>query len=178
MTNKTVPRPSRDRPETDETTVSVVEAARILGISQDGVRKALRRGTLPGYKDARGVWLVSLPPHEMPRDPSETTETASRDGPETGLGALVDQLRSENAYLREELHNTHVLLAQLAARIPALAAGENAAPETNGDARTRAVDGQDGASGGARGVEPSTGSAPLRASQRPWWRRWLGGAWS
>ena len=40
--------------------ISVQEAARILDTSVNGVRKRLRRGSLPGVKDERGEWLVLI----------------------------------------------------------------------------------------------------------------------
>jgi hypothetical protein len=138
----TVSGQSRDRLDAGETPVSVADAARILGITEDGVRKALRRGAIVGSKDDKGAWRVWLPLQDNHRDESrdrpETGGTSpqdtSRDSPDTGLLALVDQLRSENAYLRQELSATHVLLAQLAARMPALDAGEPARSQDTGSA--------------------------------------------
>jgi hypothetical protein len=165
---ESVPNESRDGIETSETPVSVADAARVLGITEDGVRKALRRGTIAGSKNDRGVWQVHLSPqdtaHDVSRMRPETDETApqdtSRDRIETGALALVDQLRSENAYLREELHNTHVLLAQMTARIPHLTAGGN--DEVSGDLQT------DSARPGATG-EATEGSETKR---RRWWEVW------
>ena len=90
----------------------------------------------PSFDAVCGVWSVHLPPQDESRDRPETGETSphdtSRDSLDTGLLALVDQLRSENAYLRQELSATHVLLAQMATRFPAIAAGDDARSSPTG----------------------------------------------
>lgn len=94
-------------------TVTVKEAAAILGISVDAVRSRLHRGDLQGEK-VGNTWRVQLPADTPPPDPAVTvgqqsvTVTDSHD-----RDALVEQLRSENAYLREQLAGTiHQLAAE------------------------------------------------------------------
>ena len=57
--------------------VTVAEAAAILGVSEDAVRKRLRRGTLAGGKDGK-EWYVFLRANEtrdMARDAGEDAQT-------------------------------------------------------------------------------------------------------
>jgi hypothetical protein len=80
-------------------TVTVSEAAAVLGISPDAVRGRLQRGTLEGEK-VKGTWHISLP------TPSEPTgDQQAIDGSPTGhqQDALVAHLEGEVTYLRERL---------------------------------------------------------------------------
>jgi len=80
-------------------TVTVSEAAAVLGISPDAVRGRLQRGTLAGEK-VKGTWHISLP------TPSEPTgDQQAIDGPPPGhqRDALVAHLEGEVTYLRERL---------------------------------------------------------------------------
>jgi len=80
-------------------TVTVSEAAAVLGISPDAVRGRLQRGTLAGEK-VKGTWHIFLP------TPSEPTgDQQAIDGPPPGYqrDALVAHLEGEVTYLRERL---------------------------------------------------------------------------
>ena len=80
-------------------TVTVSEAAVVLGISPDAVRGRLQRGTLAGEK-VKGTWHIFLP------TPSEPTgDQQAIDGPPPGhqRDALVAHLEGEVTYLRERL---------------------------------------------------------------------------
>jgi hypothetical protein len=82
--------------------MTVDEAAVALGISPDAVRKRLVRGRLVGHKVA-GVWTVDL--DSAPDNRPGQTGQADKRGHANGLAMsdLLDQLRSENAFLREQL---------------------------------------------------------------------------
>jgi excisionase family DNA binding protein len=88
-------------------TVSVAEAARRLGITDDAVRARIRRGALRGEK-VGAVWQVRLPtgatPDHEPARHDTTDRRATRHDPEPD--ALAEQLRSEVTYLREQLATT------------------------------------------------------------------------
>jgi len=79
--------------------VGIAEAARMLGLSQDTVRKRVRSGELPGKKvDAPGGfrWMVEL----------EDRESAGIDEPRlTGASSdvLVDLLTAQVQDLRDQL---------------------------------------------------------------------------
>lgn len=92
-------------------TVSVAEAARRLGITDDAVRARIRRGTLRGEK-VGAVWQVRLPTDATPEPARHDTtdRRATRRDPEPD--ALAEHLRSEVGYLREQLATT---IRQLAA---------------------------------------------------------------
>jgi hypothetical protein len=143
-------RQGTDRPPT----VTVSEAAAVLGISPDAVRGRLQRGTLAGQKIA-GAWHVQLPP------PVEATgHQQAIDGPPTGhqQDALGVHLEGEVAYLREQLDRALRQLEHERERADILQAlGTGTTPETAQEA-----------------VESprSDGSDPTGI--RAWWRRLLG----
>ena len=137
--------------------LSLKEAAAVLGISEDGVRKRVKRGSIPYDRNEDGKLYVYLDTSETEPDMSgDASGDTSGDPPY--LEALVDQLRSENAYLREEGRRKDAIIMTLAQRVPELeaTAEPRESPETASDAPER-VEG--------RGEEES----------RSWWRRIFGG---
>src|ERR671933_170869 len=74
--------------------VSIAEAARILNLSEDGVRKRIKRGVLHATK-VNGVWQVVVDPSR-----SEKTDSGSV---QNGSGRLVDHLQNEVEFLRTQL---------------------------------------------------------------------------
>lgn len=159
---------------------TVVEAAEILGITPDAVRSRVRRGTLKRSPERGedGEVLVVMPAPknadqsgDQSGDQSETVSDQSTDQSATDRDAsptvpLVEEMREEVAFLREELrrerearveekrrHDTIVL--QLAQRIPEL----EATSEPRGDPVSPSEDSTNGES-----PEPE---------RRSWWRRLL-----
>ncbi len=65
--------------------VNVDEAARILGLSVDAIRKRVQRGTIPYEKDPAGRVTIILDAVETLQDEGETVRDRVRDtpGPET-----------------------------------------------------------------------------------------------
>jgi hypothetical protein len=137
----------------------VPQAARLLGISERAIRKRIAAGSLAAERDGPR-WWVRLDGAE-PGTAERGTEAAP---PEPDPApALVEQLRSEVAYLRAELTATReqlteerrradTLIASLMGRLPELA---------------------------PVAVEPSAISSgpttPATPEARPWWRRiWSG----
>jgi hypothetical protein len=130
--------------------MSLKDAAEVLGISEDGVRKRVKRGSIPHNRDEDGKLYVYL-------DASETEADASGDASaDAPVWELVDQLRSENEYLREESRRKDHIIAGLVERVPAL----EAAPETREASETASE-------AGVKGDVPE-------GERRPWWRRWFG----
>jgi hypothetical protein len=132
----------------------VGEAARELGISSDAVRKRIRRGSLPSdTRDGRRVaWL------------DDGAAAAGREPPVEGSEELVEQLRSEVAYLREENRRKDHMIAGLISRMPEL--------ESRGggeDVRERDAAGGGGFAPGGEDEEPENAG-----ERRSWWRRWFG----
>ncbi len=166
-------RQATDRPAT----VPVADAARRLGISPDAVRGRLQRGTLAGEKIA-GVWHVAgaaLPPDtaptgQQPVDQQATTgQQQATDRPADS--ALVDQLRTENEYLRAELsarsrelaaerERADVLMREALGRIEALSAGETT--NTAEDASQTRHD----------APQEEHAADVATDTSAPWWRRW------
>ncbi|MDP9356860.1 MAG: helix-turn-helix domain-containing protein [Chloroflexota bacterium] len=165
--------PTGIRLDNDRTAVTIAEAARVLGLSTDAVRKRLQRGTIPGEKIGE-TWRVFLevdaPPAGRP-DLSSPRPDNDRTRPESGRTVaadpdpLVETLREEVAYLREQLaersrelaaerERFDVLHREALARIPALGAGQDA-PQASPEPRHT-----------AEGVEPA-GDASV-----PWWKFW------
>jgi len=130
-----------------ETRATVAEAARRLGLTEDGVRKRVRRGSLPHVREQGRIYVLL----DAVQDEAETVSDESKTGETPADTALVEQLRSENAYLREALRRAQDgeaeqrrLLAATIGRVPELA-------------------------------PPASSSAPEAPAQRPaWWRRLVG----
>jgi excisionase family DNA binding protein len=107
--------------------LSVKEAARMLGISADAVRKRVSRGTLEAEKSPDGTLTVLVDAGaDGNRDSGlQTTiahlETLERYVTET-LERYVTRLEGENEYLREETRRKDHIIAGLVERIPALEA--------------------------------------------------------
>jgi hypothetical protein len=86
--------------------VDVNQAADILGISTDAVRKRARRGTLPSEKDADGhlyIWLDGGTP-----DSSTPTQ------------AHLDSLQEQIEFLRRELERKDTILLNMTEAMRAL----------------------------------------------------------
>jgi hypothetical protein len=141
--------------------VSVANAARQLGISETAVRKRIRAGTL-GARGPRGATEVLLPGANGSQPSSEPTQPAFAT---EAMREVVATLRSENAFLRQQLdHQTHII-AGLVQRLPEL-------PDTS--------IAQDAPS--THHVAPVSDDTGRVASARPepvwrrWWRWVTGGA--
>ncbi len=167
-------------------------AAARLGISPDATRKRLERGTLRGEKRA-GRWLVWLPDLDAQPDTpdaagrqSDARTDATPDAvsgqpdaawtPPDAMASttreLLDQLKQENAYLRDQLDQRSrelaaererfdVLHREALARIPALGAGRDApsaAPAVH------------------HATEPTNATAEALPWWTSWWRRLVGGS--
>lgn len=97
----------------------VYEAAQVLGISTDAVRKRARRGTLDSEKDADGhlyIWLDE----GAPRPDGDTPNGAPGGSPLSAehSSSLVEELRDRIRYLEEESRRKDHLLAAALERIP------------------------------------------------------------
>lgn len=166
--------------------MTVLEAARILGISPEAVRARLSRGTLPKEKDADGAVYVILNADQSVNDTQlngdRTIDESQSNSDRTGVHAqangdiTVDQsgtvevLQDQIDYLREQLdqerqarteerrrHDT--LMAQLMQRIPEIESPQEP-PQ---------------ASESADEPLPDTNTLdPDAVQRRSWWRRLFG----
>lgn len=96
-----------------ERTVTIGEAASILGVSTEALRKRIKRGTIKAQKNGGGQWLVVLDGTEA----RGSTNDGSNGGVQTAnggvhdvttdilkpSGAVEDALRDEVTFLREEI---------------------------------------------------------------------------
>ena len=133
--------------------VPLVEAAQVLGVSKEAVRKRVQRGTLPsdvGEDGRRYVYLDAVgdawPPGGGDRhDPREEL-----------IATLRDQLESE----REANRENRRIIAALASRIPEIEGPreEQESPESVREEPT----------------STSPPPEPQEETSRPWWRRWFG----
>jgi hypothetical protein len=157
---------SRDRPGDEMTHVPVAEAAKMLGITEAGVRKRVQREQIPYDRDKDGrlwVWV----------SPGETRQAESRDEPIQSRDELLDELRDRlrdvEAQLQAEreahAESRRLLLAALE-KIPPAIEAPNQEPRESPETATEGT------------MEP-TPSEPSRSTQppteRPWWGRVFGG---
>ena len=185
-------------PLPDATWTPLDAAAERLGISRDAARKRLERGTLAGEK-RHGHWFVLLDNLDtLDAGLDAMSDQSGRQSPEhvdavgTPLDAmpdtvreLIDQLKSENAYLRDQLDQRSRELAaerersdviqQLALnRIPPLSAGEVRTQRDDDQPSTRTdplvSPPQPPGSTEREKTTPDT----LPVETRSWWRRLLG----
>jgi excisionase family DNA binding protein len=127
--------------------LTVHDAARRLGISEDAVRMRVKRGTLRSEReDGRLYVLLDADPTT---DPTDRTDLL--------IAELQDRVRS----LEEANRENRRIIAALTSRIPALEAPRESPVPT------------EEASEGAR-PHPGT-EEPQEGTQRPWWRRMFGG---
>jgi transposase-like protein len=136
--------------------VTMREAADILGVSKEAVRKRVVRGTLRSDTGEDGRRYVYL---DLDADEAPTGESS----------ALISELRAHNATLREQLEaerQAHAearrIIAGLVERVPAIEASPEA-PESP--------------TGPAEGPTPTeSAGVPQEGTERPsWWRRMFGG---
>lgn len=169
-------RPGRDR----EQRLTLAEAAEVLGVSKDGVRMRVRRGTLRSEKGEDGRVYVFVVPDQGGVPPEISEPNPSRELIEEMRGRIED-LREQLAAEREAHREARRIIGGLVQRVPELEA-PGAKPKPPQEAREASLspEGEPPAStpqedrgGPERGVERPQSEA--RGPSRPWWRRLLGG---
>jgi excisionase family DNA binding protein len=100
--------------------VSVYEAAEILGVTVDAIRKRIQRGTIPYERDNGRVWVLLEASGTLPDEGQRDYRSASDE--------FIDELREQVRYLREMLdeerdarRRADMIIAQLARTNAALA---------------------------------------------------------
>ena len=141
--------------------VTLVEAAQVLGISKEAVRKRVQRGTLPsdvGEDGKRYVYLDAVgddgPPGGLHGETWPPGGGDRHDPREELIATLRDQLEAE----REANRENRRIIAALTSRIPEIEASPET-PEAPDTAEPRSA----------------TEEQQEQTSQRPWWRRMFGG---
>src|SRR5215217_3480471 len=165
-------RTDRD-PTTNQQRLTVHDAARRLGISEDAVRMRVKRGTLPADKE--GGRLHVLLDVEPTTEPTTDRTDELIEELKDRVHRLEYQLDQEREARTEERRRQDTVIAQLsraneeqARTIRQLEApagpppGEGESPETASEEPEKAE------------PRPAAGEAQ-EAIQRPWWRRMFGG---
>ena len=127
--------------------MTMVEAARELGVSVDTVDRRRKNGVLPGRQQPRPqgyIWLVELP--------DETNHLGSN-GATTQADTPVDTQVSTGVI--EALHETINLLKEEVATLTSQLAGK--------DEQIRELHVL---------LQQSQGALPVPKENRPWWRLW------
>ena len=139
--------------------LSVYQAAETLGVTVDAVRGRIKRGTIEHERDGNRVYVI------LAADESGTGRDQTND--QYGeSGALISQLRDENAYLRDENRRKDEIIMQQAMTMQQL----SAAPPQESPGASEAVEEE------PEEAEPRSGTpGPQEAAQRPWWKRVFGG---
>src|SRR5919112_5383324 len=152
---------------------TVEEAAKILGTSENAVRKRIERGTLASEK-LDGVRYVLLLDSDMPQHATDTAGDSATDmSPDLALiQSHLDSMQEQVSYLKavihtrdEELRRKDHIIAALTERIPEL--------EAPREARSEAREGHVTTSEGAdKGEVPSEQQEP--SQRRSWLRAFFG----
>jgi excisionase family DNA binding protein len=151
--------------------VTVEEAAQLLGIKEESVRKRVSRGTLRADKDPDGRLLVYVDTSGTVRDEYADQSVTERDELLASKDRIISILENQLEAEREARRRADTIIAQLtqanaalAARVPELEAAQEPSEHAEEPAE------------GEAGVQdqPSRREEP-RSSEKPWWRRMFGG---
>ena len=136
--------------------VTLREAADILGLSKEAVRKRVIRGTLRSDTGGDGRRYVYL-------------DAGGDEAPTHEGDALISEMRSRIQFLEDELQRKDAILLNMTEAMKALSpppqeetAEVRESPQTTGEEPDRAE------------PSPATGGAQ-EGPQKPWWRRVFGG---
>ncbi len=129
--------------------LTLKEAAEILGVSKEAVRKRVIRGTLRSDMGGDGRRYVYL---DSGGDETPTPESS----------ALISEMRDRIQFLEDQLQRKDAILLNMTEAMKALSPPERESPQTVEDASEGAAP-RPGTEGSQEGV------------QRPWWRRMFGG---
>src|SRR5919107_3186186 len=177
----TRPPSNRTGDHTDElTTVTVADAAELLGLSTEAVRMRVKRGTLASTKVGGTVYVLLDGPNERPNHKPNAGPNIGTNGrpdprPNVETTPMVANLREHNADLRdqvehlrreldtrnEELRRKDTILMAMTQRIPELESAPES-PQSSVTAEGRKDKGQ----------VPEDQDGP---QHRSWWRRLLEG---
>ena len=144
---------------------TVEEAAKLLGLSENAVRKRIERGTLRSEKvdDIRYVLLDGAMPQHALNMPTDISL----------MQAHLDSMQEQLSYLKaiihtrdEEIRRKDHLLAATLERIPAI----EAPPDTPSESRESPV-----ADAEPRSDTSDTQQTPPQQEKRSWWRRLIEG---
>jgi excisionase family DNA binding protein len=150
--------------------VTVEEAAQLLGIKEESVRKRVSRGKLRADKDEDGRLLVYVRSTQTVRDEYEDQSVTDRDELLVTKDRIIAILENQLEAEREARRRADTIIAQLtqanatlAARVPELEAAQE--PSEHAEQAPQ---------GAARVGQPPDDTGEPRSSEKPWWRRVFG----
>jgi hypothetical protein len=83
---------------TSSNRVSVYQAAEIMGVTVDAIRKRVSRGTISHERDEDGrVWVV------LDTDQDSASKVRDDDQPQSASDALISEMRNRIAFLEQEM---------------------------------------------------------------------------
>ncbi len=140
---------------------TVAEAADALGVTQDAIRKRIKRDTIQHGKDDGRIFVLL-----------DATKKRPKTDQDAGRVELVEVLRDEISHLRRESERKDTIILSLSQSNAEQARTIRAieAPATNEQPRGVAQDAEDGSGDGNVPREPQMG-----VQRRSWWRRIFGG---
>jgi hypothetical protein len=118
----------RERDPGSGSRVSVYQAADLLGVTVDAIRKRIQRGTIPHERHEDGRVYVLLDEARALQDksskPTSTVQDEVQDDSQVPYltGELVTELRTQNEWLRREVERKDAILLRMAERLPELEA--------------------------------------------------------
>jgi hypothetical protein len=126
---------------TSSSRVSVYDAAQVMGVTVDAIRKRISRGTIPHERDEDGrVWVL------LDTDQDPTSKVQDTDQPQSDSAELISELRARISSLE---------------RIPPQL---EAAPEARESPQTAQEEPE-------RAEPRPVTVESQESAQRPWWRR-------
>jgi len=153
--------------------VTVSEAAHILGIKEESVRKRVSRGKLSADKDEDGRLLVYVDSTGTVRDEYADQSVTDRNELLASKDRIIAILEKQLSEEREARRRADTIIAQLtqanaalAARVPKLEAAQASEDHAEDVAEAAAR---------AKPTPTDTGEHSGTSQQRPWWRRVFGG---
>jgi hypothetical protein len=136
--------------------VSVYEAAEVLDLTVDAIRKRIQRGTIVHERDEDDrVWVLLDASSKVQDADQDTYQTPPRD-------ELIDELRDQVRFLREELARKDAILLRMAESIPQIEAPQEQPPESPETATEQP--------GRVGPQAPLEGAQEEPAQPRSWWR--------
>ncbi len=159
-----------DRSGTSRRTVTVAEAAEILGVSVEAVRGRIKRGTLEAERRDEGVFVyLDADQPTTGRDQSTNQSTDQGAYQTVSAAEFIEEMRDRIHDLREQLaserranEENRRIIAALTQRIPEIEAPSQEPRESP----EMADDEQQG-----RGPIPDAGD-PQSGPERRWWEFW------
>jgi len=92
--------------------MTISEAAQALNMSVDGIRKRIQRKTIKAKKDKQGRWIVEVDTEAQDKGKEPAQDTASIE--------LIQVLKEQNDYLRQENERKDHIIMSLTNRLPQL----------------------------------------------------------